>query len=328
MNAFLSPRSPSSLRVALAALILSVGLTGFVGMTGCKSKQDAAIEQAKQQAASTNQAQQVVYTDKDGNTVTTTVQPPVAGQTGQVVTTVVTPKGGNPNAVPVQAADATPPVAETAPAPAASTAAPAPAPQAKPRPVQLPPAQKAPEAVSTPVVRTAPPPPSFHIPSGTALAVRIDQRISARDSNSGDSFTGELVQPVAVDGDVVIPRGARVSGVVDNAHKRGNFKGAANLELSLTSITVRGRNYPLETNDVSRGQKGKGKRTGAFIGGGAGLGALIGGLAGGGKGALIGGLAGAGAGTAGAGLTGNGDLVIPAESVIRFVLADELVLRP
>ena len=42
-----------------------------------------------------------------------------------------------------------------------------------------------------------------------------------------------------------------------------------------------------------------------MVGGGAGGGALIGGVAGGGKGALIGGLVGAGAGTAGAVFTGN-----------------------
>jgi hypothetical protein len=36
----------------------------------------------------------------------------------------------------------------------------------------------------------------------------------------------------------------------------------------------------------------------------------------------------AGAGTAGAGLTGNRDLVIPAESIVRFKLADELVIEP
>jgi hypothetical protein len=54
---------------------------------------------------------------------------------------------------------------------------------------------------------------------------------------------------------------------------------------------------------------------------------LIGGVASGGTGLLIGGLAGAGAGTAGAGLTGNRDIVIPAESIVRFRLADELTLQ-
>jgi hypothetical protein len=56
------------------------------------------------------------------------------------------------------------------------------------------------------------------------------------------------------------------------------------------------------------------------------VGALIGGLAGGGKGALIGGLAGAGAGTAAGAYTGNRDVVIPSESVLTFRLTAALVL--
>ena len=77
-----------------------------------------------------------------------------------------------------------------------------------------------------------------------------------------------------------------------------------------------------------RSKKGKGKRTAGFIGGGAGLGMLIGGVASGGVGLLAGGLAGAGAGTAAAAFTGNRDLDIPAESLLRFKLADDLTLQP
>ena len=69
------------------------------------------------------------------------------------------------------------------------------------------------------------------------------------------------------------------------------------------------------------------KRSAAFIGGGSGLGMLIGGLASGGTGLLIGGLAGGGAGTAAAGLTGNRDIDIPAESVVHFKLASDLVVQ-
>jgi uncharacterized membrane protein len=71
-----------------------------------------------------------------------------------------------------------------------------------------------------------------------------------------------------------------------------------------------------------------GRRSAALIGGGAGLGMLVGGVATGGVGLLVGGMAGGGAGTAVAGLTGNRDLEIPAESIVHFKVADDLVVQP
>jgi hypothetical protein len=55
---------------------------------------------------------------------------------------------------------------------------------------------------------------------------------------------------------------------------------------------------------------------------------LVGGLASGGTGLLVGGLVGGGAGTAAAGLTGNKDVEIKAESIVRFKLAEDLVIQP
>ena len=85
--------------------------------------------------------------------------------------------------------------------------------------------------------------------------------------------------------------------------------------------------YAIETAALTRTQAGKGKRTAVMAGGGAALGALIGGLAGGGKGAAIGAVAGGGAGTGGAAFTGNKDIVIPAESAVSFTLSQPLQLR-
>ena len=78
--------------------------------------------------------------------------------------------------------------------------------------------------------------------------------------------------------------------------------------------------YPVATSTIERAEKGKGKRSAGFIGGGAGLGAIIGGIAGGGKGAAIGALAGGGAGTAGGALTGNKQIFLPAETLLTFRL--------
>jgi hypothetical protein len=97
--------------------------------------------------------------------------------------------------------------------------------------------------------------------------------------------------------------------------------------VKLTSVNVNGTDQPIETSSVMRTQSGKGKRTATMVGGGAGLGALIGGLAGGGKGAAIGALAGAGAGTAGTAFTGNKDIVLPAETALSFKLDQPLNLK-
>ncbi|HXZ27026.1 MAG TPA: hypothetical protein VEG08_03395, partial [Terriglobales bacterium] len=77
----------------------------------------------------------------------------------------------------------------------------------------------------------------------------------------------------------------------------------------------------------TRSMKGKGKRTAAFIGGGAAAGAIIGALAGGGKGAAIGAAAGGGAGTAGAAFTGNKDITFPAESALSFSLLQPVEIK-
>jgi hypothetical protein len=165
------------------------------------------------------------------------------------------------------------------------------------------------------------------IPSGTVLTVRLGEAVGSKISQPGQSFSGTLAQPVAVGGRNVIPAGATVSGTVVDAKPLGRFKGGAVLELKLDSVNVHGTDRPVQTAAVTRTQSGKGKRTAVMAGGGAGLGALIGGLAGGGKGAAIGALAGAGAGGTGAAFTGNKEIVIPAESALSFTLSQPLEVR-
>ena len=165
------------------------------------------------------------------------------------------------------------------------------------------------------------------IPAGTAITVRLGQAVSSKTSRNGDDFTAEVAEPVEVGGKVVVPAGAAVTGHVVEAVPEGRFKGGARLRLALDSITANGTKYDIVTSVLSRSLKGKGERTAAMVGGGAGGGALIGALAGGGKGALIGGLLGAGAGTAGAAYTGNKQIVLPAESALSFRLAEPVTVK-
>jgi hypothetical protein len=168
--------------------------------------------------------------------------------------------------------------------------------------------------------------PAVTVPAGTMLVVRLNQTLSSKSSRSGDSFTATLAQPVAVNGKAVIPQHAEAAGTVQEAAPLGRFKGGARLKIVLNSITVNGNAVPVQTAVYSRAVAGKGKRSAGIIGGGAGVGAIIGAIAGGGKGAAIGALAGAGAGTAGAAFTGNKDIVLPAESAVTFKLLKPVVL--
>lgn len=164
------------------------------------------------------------------------------------------------------------------------------------------------------------------LPAGTVITVRLDNAVGSKISQTGDSFSATVSDPIELDGKTVIPKGATASGTVDEAKPRGRFKGAALLRLSLRSITANGATYPVHAT-ISRYMKGKGKRSTVAIGGGAGLGAIIGGIAGGGRGAAIGAAAGAGAGTAGAAFTDNKDITLPAESSLAFELSQATTLK-
>jgi len=165
------------------------------------------------------------------------------------------------------------------------------------------------------------------VPAGTVITVRLGQDLGSKISQPGQTFAATVATPVQIDGKDVIPSDATASGTVVDAKPLGRFKGGAVLQVKLVSINVKGSDRPIETSSVIRTEKGKGKRTAVVAGGGAGLGALIGGLAGGGKGAAIGALAGGGAGTAGAAFTGNKDIVLPAESALSFKLEQPLEIK-
>lgn len=209
-------------------------------------------------------------------------------------------------------------------APTSSSASPESAspPQQQPTPAPAV-AQAAPEPPPPP-----PPPEPIVVPAGTTLTIRTSQPIGSKTSQTGAVFNGSTMSPIRVGGEVVIPAGSAVVGIVKEAKKAGKIKGAAVLSLVLESVTVNGHTYNIETQTISQNSTGKGKRSAAVIGGGTGLGAVIGGIAGGGKAAAIGALVGAGAGTVGAATTGNREIELPAESALSFKLAQPLTLKP
>jgi hypothetical protein len=164
------------------------------------------------------------------------------------------------------------------------------------------------------------------VPAGTVVAVRLGETLGTKTSHAGDTFHATVAQPVTINGKVVIPQGAEATGKVVQAVPKGRFKGAAKLQIALSSININGTDYPLSAT-ATRTMQGKGKRSLTMIGGGAGAGAVIGALAGGGKGAAIGAAVGAGAGTAGTAFTGNKDIVLPTETIVNFKLLQPVEVK-
>ncbi|MGA7157659.1 MAG: hypothetical protein WBY53_12465 [Acidobacteriaceae bacterium] len=301
-----------TIRKTSRIFLSGAGLLTLALLAGCQSKEQKALNQAKTQATSTNIPQQVQYVNDKGHTVTKTVEPPAAKGQQPAVSTLITPPPPGPK----------PHSTEPVVTPLSSAAQDAPPENANGQPAS---------AASTTAAGTAPSGPapavSLRVPAGTELAIRIDQRISARGSYAGERFNGNVVEPVVSNGSVLVPRGTPVSGRVVRAHHGGHFRGRSILELRLTAMTLNGYEYPLDTHDTVRTERGKGRRSAGIIGGLTGAGMLIGGIASGGVGLAIGAAAGAGSGTAIAGGTGNHNLDIPAESVVHFRLADPLVVQ-
>jgi hypothetical protein len=164
------------------------------------------------------------------------------------------------------------------------------------------------------------------VPAGTILNVRTTQPLTAEYAQPGTRIVGIVDDPVEVDGRIVIPRGAHAALEIVAVSQSSNMKGRDRITLKVHSLHIGGRDYPVASNYVQLRGRSEGKRAAKEIGGGAGIGAAIGGLLGGGSGAAFGALAGGGAGAAIAG-SGKKDLVIPAETRIQFQITGGVPLR-
>lgn len=200
-----------------------------------------------------------------------------------------------------------------------------------------PPATSQPQAQAPPDGQAEPPHPDHYhpdesaittktyvVPAGARISVRTEETIDSRRAVEGQTFAAEVTRNVLDDsGAVVIPHGSNAQIVIRSASKGGHFRGTSDLIMDLASVSIGGREYQMETNDVVRAGKqgvGANRRTGKFVGSGAAIGAIVGAIAGGGKGAAIGAASGAGAGAAGQLLTKGPAVRVPVETILTFRL--------
>jgi hypothetical protein len=184
--------------------------------------------------------------------------------------------------------------------------------------------------VETPQTPPPPPPPpkKVTVPAGTQLTIRLDSPLDSERNQVGDTFHGSLSDPIVLDGETVIPSGAEVAGRVADVKSAGRFAGNSVLTLELTSLSVNGRTYNIQTNQWTRAGNGEGKSTATKVGVGTAAGAILGGIFGGGKGAAIGAATGAGAGTGVAASKKGQQIQLPAEAVLTFQTINSLTVTP
>src|SRR5580698_147537 len=150
--------------------------------------------------------------------------------------------------------------------------------------------------------------------------------VDSRKQKPGYRFTATLETNLQANDVVVAPRGTTVYGQLASASSAGRMAGSSQLTLELTDIVINGTAYPLLTSTYEIKGKGEGGNTAKKVIGGVGLGALIGGIAGGGTGAGIGALVGGAGGTAMAASKKGEQLSIPSEPLLEFRLTQPVTL--
>ena len=182
-----------------------------------------------------------------------------------------------------------------------------------------------------PPMASAPPPPAPVIrqvtaPVGTLIPIRITEQLESQTATSGEPFNGVVTHEIVADGAVILPAGSAVSGRVVAAKDAGHYKGHSLLSVELTAVRRHGALLPISTDAYTVEGKNRGTNSAEKIGGGAAVGAVLGGIFGHGKGAAIGALAGGGGGAAVQGFTRGQQVSIPSESVLRFRLVHPLTV--
>jgi hypothetical protein len=178
----------------------------------------------------------------------------------------------------------------------------------------------------------APPPPRYApttiaLPAGTWVTMRVNEPLSSDRNQTGDAFTGTLMEPIIANGLLIARRGSTVRGVVTEAQKAGRVAGVSHLKLELTEIQIAdGRQIQVKTKLIDRRGNTSYGRDAFAIGATTATGAAIGAGVNGGVGAGVGAAAGLVVSTIGVMLTRGRATVVGPETPLTFAMETPLTL--
>lgn len=165
------------------------------------------------------------------------------------------------------------------------------------------------------------------IPASTPLRLTLVDAVGSDTSAVEDRVTARVASDVHVSGEIVIPEGSRVQGVVTYAQPSAKVKGRAGVTVRFRTVSIGSRTYDISAEPLRREAEGTKAKDARNIGIGAGAGAVIGGIIGGGKGAGIGAAVGGAGGTGVVLATKGKEVHLPAGTEVTTRLDAPLVVE-
>jgi type IV secretory pathway VirB10-like protein len=142
--------------------------------------------------------------------------------------------------------------------------------------------------------------------------MRLNDNIDSG-KGAGLRFTASLEAALPdASGNVLVPAGTKVLGIVHDAQSAGRVAGKSELEIAFTDLQINGLLFPIQSQGVKAVGEGSGRDTARKVGAAALIGGAFGGGSGAAKGAAIGGAA--------AVLTRGKEVRIPAGTVLELSL--------
>ncbi|HLJ89219.1 MAG TPA: hypothetical protein VKZ53_20540 [Candidatus Angelobacter sp.] len=166
------------------------------------------------------------------------------------------------------------------------------------------------------------------IPKDTPIYVHLLRPLSSSSAKTGQTFEAVMDEPLEMDGRMVAPQGAKVSGRVVAARESGHVHDGGYLRLTLSSLTLKGKEIPIQTSSIFVEGGSFKNRSLAYSGGGTGGNALLGALMGDAKGGLASSTVGAVGGATAAYSNGKKEVGFNAERKLSFRFTQPLTVDP